>query len=196
MTEDDIKYLLASKDDYPVSHNMIIEYITAPKKISITKVIEQNNLLPIEDYIVDANDHYNLKLDTFKYCIMNYKLKFSKLFISMESDYNKQKIKKLEEELYDIKSKMTTEIAINTDFDTQVIKESIIPVNDDINKRFDNIETKIESTYFNIEKYIRKNNELKNVSTKIDKILEILSNSNLIEHLDTYSKKINTINIL
>lgn len=95
MDEHDIRYMFDVSNDtkYSVCHDFIVKYIASPKKISIKKITEQNNLIVDEDYIVNLNNEYTFTLNAFKICIINYKMKFVRQFIDIENNIVSNRIK-------------------------------------------------------------------------------------------------------
>jgi len=214
MTEDDIRSLFDSNEKYSISHDLIAKYITSPKKISVKKMIEQNELTAVKDYIVSISDEYSFTLNAFKYCIVNYKLKFAKLFLSVEDDINNKRNKDYQDTIESLKNLITSneESKDNQESqDNQESKESQSnshSVDEDILRKINNINaivyhisTKMELI---IKEQIDKLLELETkMETKLETKLNVISDkidnlpiSNIIKQLDDYSKKNNSVNIL
>lgn len=192
MTEDDIRYLFDSTETYPVSHEFIAKYITAPKKISVKKMIEQNDLNPITDYVVNINDEYRFTIDAFKYCIINYKLKFLKLFLNVENTISKERISNYQNKI-DIlesnqgeKNDIIVREIINNDIPSVINTETNV-INEEISNKIENIFNILENINLQLNLLPEFGKQINNISSKLDHLLNIDIN---------YSKKINSINIL
>lgn len=214
MTEDDIRYLFESTDKYPVSHETIAKYITAPKKISVKKLIEQNELNAVKDYIVSMNDEYSFTLNAFKYCIINHKCKFVKLFLAVEETIINERIavhitriSQLEQQILTLNNGNSVDkqdVSTNTDTTAEintavnVVSSDVSAMSGDLQKKINNItatlckiSTQLESLS-DIEEQVNKISELSIISSKLDKFINV----DIVKQLDTHSRKINSINIM
>lgn len=189
MNESDIRYIFDSKELYPVSNDFVAEFITAPKKISVKKMIEQNNLIEITDYIVNANGYYNFTLNAFKFCVINYRLKFVKLFLDVEKtiineimNSYKDEISKLNNIISEYNKEKNNVVSVDTNTITPIIIDKsantdTLIINQTFNQSTDIVLDKIS----NIEKNIN------TISDKLDTFIK----SDILNKLDSYSKKVN-----
>lgn len=195
--EDDFKYILESSLEYPVSHETIAKYITGPKKISVKKVIEQNNLVETTDFKVTTSDEYSFTLIAFKTCIANYKCKFIKTFFTIEDNYYKSRVSNPEKKDAETSVNISDEVNAAVSVVNSVSNE-VNEISEELLDKINNIEliiNKISSelnTLPSINNEIKKLSELGNISKKLDKIIDI----DISKYLESHSKKIKTINIL
>lgn len=207
MTEDVIRYLFDSTEKYAVSHEIVAEFITAPKKISVKKMIEQNELVAVKDYIVNVNDEYRFTLNAFKYCVINYKLKWVKLFLNVEDDIYNKKIKEYQDTIESLKKQNNVvdkkDTSVNTNIGESVnvvssVSTEVNTISEDLLKRINSINTILQNISIqleslpDIEEQVNKISELGNISSKLDRLLHL----DVLKNVDNYSKKINSINIL
>lgn len=190
MDETEIRDLFSSKELYPVSNDIVTKYITTPRRISVKKLIQQVELIPVKDYIVNDDDTFSFTLLAYKYCIYNYRPKFTKLFIDTEESIKYElvdNITMLEDTLknvqknhidYTVNKLETTDVNVETDLH--------IDTYGDIKNNIDKIVLQLTV----LPKVFEQVNKLSDVDAKIDKLLCI----NL-EQINTHTKKINSINI-
>lgn len=199
MNEDDIRYLFDSQEKYAVSHDFIVKYIATPKKLSVKKMIEQNELIAVKDYIVTISDEYTFTLNAFKYCIINYKLKCVKLFLTVEEDVYNKRIKEYQDTIEvlkkqnnivdkkDVSSCTSTEVNTNIKTEVNQVNEELLRKVNSIMAIMYNVSSQLELLP-NMKEQVSKISELENITLRLDKFLNL--------DLLTNSKKINSINIL
>lgn len=177
----DFKNIFESLELYPVSHDIVVKYITSPKKITFKKIIEQNDLIATTDYVSDVNNMYSLTLNAFRNCLIYYKIKDLSVFLDVEKSRTDiiinqylDRIKNLEQSVEDL-NKLHSPSDSFTQLEHKDTQQS-----QDMQSPF----TQPDAFHIITQTHQVQQDTLNSISYKLDMILSQMS------------KKINTIHIL